>query len=328
MRKLLIIDLLKVLVFLLVGGILFWGISNVLLEKSTYDKYRNYMVQEDVDILILGSSHSNGGIAPDIMRDWFQENKEMNVSIYNYSIWGMRIEQMNYFFKEALKTQTPDVLILETFSFVPIADEHREILARRAFDMLPLSLNKIEAIQYCVNEDYLSYYIPFIKYHTRWKELSSKDIQLLYDETLWENSGTVCAYQEGEMEEEDDYFTVDLSSCSDIQEITPTQEESFEEILETAEEKNIKVILVSVPFKNQLGMDSIEMVKINNYLKDNYVDDENVFMLDMNRMYKELDFSYKDLYNEGHVNTVGAYKVTECLLEYMDQIIDMELLIE
>ena len=130
------------------------------------------------------------------------------------------------------------------------------------------------------------------------------------------------------MEEEDDYFTVDLSSCSDIQEITPTQEESFEEILETAEEKNIKVILVSVPFKNQLGMDSIEMVKINNYLKDNYVDDENVFMLDMNRMYKELDFSYKDLYNEGHVNTVGAYKVTECLLEYMDQIIDMELLIE
>lgn len=39
----------------------------------------------------------------------------------------------------------------------------------------------------------------------------------------------------------------------------------------------------------------------------------------MNRYYKELDFGYADLFNEGHVNKAGAEKVSEFLADYIQK---------
>ena len=77
-------------------------------------------------------------------------------------------------------------------------------------------------------------------------------------------------------------------------------------------------LFVSVTYKVQMGLDSIEMIKINNYLRKNYVDGDRIRLLDMNRLWRELDFDYKDLYNEGHVNQAGGRKVTNCLLQYLE----------
>lgn len=307
----------KGFIFLVVGILLFQIISTVFLEKNSYAKYRNYIKQEKVDVLILGSSHSDNGIAPELIKEAYLKNENVDISVFNYSIYGMRVEQMYYFMKEALKKHIPKIIILETFAFVPIADEHRDILARRAFDMLPLSMNKIEAIQYCVNTDYWSYYIPFMKYHTRWKELKKSDIEMLYKESAWKDAGLKCNYEDDYMEEIDKYFQTDTKNVKELMGITDTEKESVERILNLAEENGVKVLFVSVPFKQQLGMDSINMIKINNYISENYVDEKNVYMLDMNRMWKELDFGYSDLYNEGHCNRNGAGKSTECLINYM-----------
>ena len=79
----------------------------------------------------------------------------------------------------------------------------------------------------------------------------------------------------------------------------------------------MQLLFVSVPFKAQMGISSIEQVKINNYLRKHYVNGSTVRMLDMNRCWEELDFGYGDLYNAGHVNSYGADKVTACLLAYL-----------
>lgn len=98
---------------------------------------------------------------------------------------------------------------------------------------------------------------------------------------------------------------------------TPTETECLENLLELLEEKNVPLVFVSLPYRQQMGMDSIQQIKVNNYLRRHYVNGESVKMLDMNLMWDELDFGYHDLYDEGHANAVGADKFTATLLDYL-----------
>lgn len=136
----------------------------------------------------MGSSHSSNGINAKQMQQTFAEHGRM-LSVFTYSPSGIWIEQMYYLANELLKHMTPDLIVIETFSFCLIAPEHKEVLVRWAFDPLPLTLNKIKAIQYLVSGEHWSYYIPFIKYHTRWKELKRNDFRKLNDSALWQGMG-------------------------------------------------------------------------------------------------------------------------------------------
>ncbi len=308
----------KAVVFLCVGAFLLIQLNSIFLEKSSYPKYRNFQAQENIDVLILGNSHADNGIDPQILEQRYEEARGKTISVFNYSIYGMRVEQMSFFLEEALKTHVPKVILLETFAFLPLEDEHREILARRAFDMLPLNGSKVEAVSYCVpEEDKWSYYFPFLKYHTRWKELTAEDIRMVYRENAWKTQGKTAAYVDKVMEQTDDYFETDLSGLTETRAITETERESFQKILDLADAHGIQLLLVSIPFKEQLGLDSREMVKINNYLKEQYENGGSIQLLDLNRSWKELSFGYEDLYEAGHCNRNGAEKVSGALGDYL-----------
>lgn len=311
----------KTVAFFLVGCLLFGFLQALFVEKSSYGQKRGWKAAEDVDILILGNSHAGGGFrAEDISMELSAKGE--NISAFNYAVYGMRMEQMYFFVREIMKDHVPDLIILETYAFCPLADWHREILARRAFDVFPLNLNKIEAVRYCVLEDRASFYIPWIKYHTRWKGLTPEDFRILYDESLWSLTGGNGATSQDVCEDPGDGW-FQQTPPQEMREITPTEKECLEKFLALLEKKNIPLLFVSVPFKTQMDLDSIEQIKINNYLVENYVNGDTVRLLDMNRMWQELDFDYDDLGNEGHVNAKGADKVTACLLEYLKENYDI-----
>ena len=52
----------KTVIFLVVGILLYQEVNAVFVEKSTYGRYLNFKHMENVDLLILGSSHSDNGI--------------------------------------------------------------------------------------------------------------------------------------------------------------------------------------------------------------------------------------------------------------------------
>lgn len=325
-------DVCKIAVFILIGIIFFDILQAVLLEKSSYGKWRNYNEQENVDILILGNSHADGGIGPYHMAENFRETYGEDIDIFNYALFGMRMEQMYYFTADLLKVHTPKLIILETYAFCPLADEHREILARRAFDALPLSRNKIEGIHYCVLEDEWSYYIPLIKYHSRWKEISSDDIRMVFDSRTWSSYGTGTENEFVNPEEcqnpQDDWFLQDTSQIREVRELTVSEKECLEKLLALLEEKDIHLLFVSVPYKEQMGLNSVEQIKINNYLEEEYVDNGMIQMLDMNRMWQDLEIDYGDLSNEGHLNGRGAEKTTDCLVQYLKNHYDIAAMAE
>ena len=320
-------DICRITLFLLIGVFLLSILQTIFLEKSSYGKWCNYNEQSDIDILILGNSHADSGIGPYHMAESFNKTYGTDIKVFNYSIFGMRIEQMHYFLCDILKVHTPKLIILETYAFCPLEDEHREILARRTFDPLPLSWNKVEGINYCVKGEKWSYYFPLIKYHSRWRELSANDIRAVYDKQMWSTYGTGTVSEFVSTEEcqdpHDDWFLQDTSQINEIRELTFSEKECLDKLLLLLEEREIPLLFVSVPYKEQMGLNSIEQIKINNYLKINYVDDDMVQMWDMNRMWNALNFGYDDLADEGHLNGKGAEKVTECLIYYLEDHYDI-----
>lgn len=287
----------------------------LLLKDGNWMRYQNYqsLVPNTIDIIYMGSSHSEVGIVPAII------DESVNVKSFNYSVTGMRIEQGVFRLRDMLKTQTPKLIVLDTFSFTPVEEENREVLTRWAFDSLPLSKNKVEAVNHVIKENREAYYVPFLKYHTRWKEISARDLQLLRDQSLYETVGFGGTTAIEKMEEEDFYFLEFMYDPNYTVPINSSQKQCFEEFLEIAKKKNIKILLITVPYKVQLGMSSQELTGINNFLEQNYVDQNTVKMLDMNKYYRELDFGYSDLFNEGHVNRSGAKKVSEFLAYYIQK---------
>lgn len=307
----------KTMAFLLIGAVLFHLCHSVLVEKTSYRKYRSWRAAENVDVLILGNSHADNGLRGQDLAAGLEEAAGGTVDVFNYAVFGMRMEQAYFFAKELLSSQTPDLIILETYAFCPLADEHREIVTRQAFDLFPLSRNKVDAIRYCIpKEDRASYYIPLMKYHTRWKELTGQDIALLWDEELWRPGGGNGVLSGETCPDPGDGWFSQIPDDGE-QPLTPTEAECLERLLALLEEKDIPLLLVSLPYRRQMGMDSLEQVRINNYLRSHYVNGGTVQLLDMNRMWAELDVTYADLLDEGHANAAGADKFTACLLEYM-----------
>lgn len=306
----------KTAAFLLVGALLFSLCNALLLEKSSYRKYQAWKENEDVDVLILGNSHADNGLRAQVMSEALTAEAGSEVRVFNYAVFGMRMEQMYFFTKEILKTHTPDLIVLETYAFCPLADSDRDILAHRAFDVLPLNANKVEAVNYCVLENRAAFCLPFISYHTRWKELNKEDFDLVLGRLDWPLYGSNGIGQTAAVTDPGDGW-FDQSPPREEQPPTPSETECLENLLALLEEKGVPLMFVSLPYRQQMGMDSLQQIKVNNYLRSHYVNDASVQMLDMNLMWEELDFGYHDLYDEGHVNASGADKITACLLDYL-----------
>lgn len=313
----------RAIIFFVVFLCFFLVINRVFLYKdNNFYNYVNYMGQpeESVDVLVMGSSHSIDAIDSMELGAALEEGYGIHASIFNMSITSMRIEQIAYRLQEAVKTQSPKLLVIETFSFAPMELSNDEVVRRYALDYIPLSIEKIKFIYEHVDEGKSSFLIPFIKYHTRWGELGKDDFSALSRKWLDRTSssygirvGTKPDY-EGER---DDYFLQDFGSISGQIEIDSRQKESVDSILETAEKNGITVLFLSVPYKIQMNLPSTELIKYNNYIRENYVDGKNVFLFDMNAIMNSLSWGYEYMQDEGHVNDDGREAVMKYLTEYI-----------
>ena len=302
---------------------LFFIVNRIFLYKdNNFYNYINYMQQQgnSVDVLVMGSSHSIDAVDSLELGAVLEEEYGIRAGVFNMSITGMRIEQIAYRLQEAVKTQQPRLLIVETFSFVPMELSNEEMVRRYAADYMPLSLEKVGYIRNRIGEGAESFYVPFIKYHTRWEELGKDDFRSLSKKWLKDISSpygvTVGAKPEYEGER-DDYFQQDFTSISECREISDEQKEDVEAILETAKKNQMKVLFLSVPYKKQMDVPSTELIKYNNYIREMYVDDENVFLLDMNLLMNGLGWGYEYMQDDGHVNDAGRKEVMDCLAKYI-----------
>lgn len=311
-RKKVLYFVIKAVAFMGIFLVLFTGVSKVFLAKSeNVYGYINYRMQEkdSIDVLILGSSHSADGIHARDMDAILAEEYGLQLKSFNMSVTGMRLEQMNFRLKEAVKTQMPKLLVIETFSCAPQSTGTEENLNRWSLDYLPVSKNKMEYIDKHIEEEMkTSFLVPFIKYHSRWKELNAADWEILLPADVLEKSKN-CGFTAPDKPDYsgvvDDYFEQDFSNIVEIKELPVNYQEEMAELLALCEEIDCKVLFLSVPYKVQADFYNTELVKYNNYLEKEYVDNENVYIYDMNKETISLGWGYEHMTDEGHVNNQG-----------------------
>lgn len=293
-----------------------------LLKDENFYNYHNFTRQErnTIDILVLGSSHSRNGIDANRL-DALLSEQNISVKSFNMSITGLRFEMMAYRLKEVLKTQTPKLLIVETFSAVPIGYSDADITRRYAIDYMPLTWNKLQYINHYIEEEKNSYIFPLLRYHSRWKELTKEDFLVLnsswLDSTSRQN-GLVAFTEDVAWNKEDDYFTKDFSDLTEEMPLESEVDKALQELLQVAKKNQIEVLFVSLPFKVQMGYTSEQLVQNNAYIQNHYCD-ENTKLLDFNRNYEALQWSFQDMQDEGHMNASGRQKIMPVLADFIEE---------
>lgn len=178
-------NLLKSTLFCLLLIIQFLVIQHILLPKWYYPNspllepigriLPGFYCEEnnDISVLILGTSHTLFGISP------MEMYQDYGIKSYNLSTNNQPLEVSYFTLKEALKSQSPQVVVLD-IGLLFDKEKKPDSSWRYMLDLMPLSLNKLEfAKEYISKSDseatLLGSMVPLFQYHERWKELYKRD---------------------------------------------------------------------------------------------------------------------------------------------------------
>ena len=155
----------------------------------------------------------------------------------------------------------------------------------------------------------LSWYIPFLKYHSRWQELASADFH------------TRPYYRGGKLD-------TTVYPCKDMgldipeREIPPVCLEYFEKIVDVCEENNIELVVYATPFSTSQSSYAHRQgasLALEKYLAEKEIP----FLFLQKSKAAEIDFE-TDFRDRGHLNLNGQRKVTGYLGKYLHENYDLQ----
>lgn len=300
----------KVIAFVLTFIVCICGVTNVLDFKyldSTF-KVKMFYEQEDntVDVLVLGSSHAYQGINTAVL--W----NEYGIAAYNLGGAAQPIWNTYYYLEEALKTQTPKVIILDTYT-LHYTDDYSEIsFAIKNTYGLKWSDTKKAAIQASFDTEKYGnqYYFPILQYHSRYTDLNKSDFYPYQaNEAMYKNhKGFYCYFQTQALEEPD------LSKATYFNMLTKKNDEYYRKIFDLAKTNNIPVIVTALPFAAETYHQAFF-----NTAKDIAESDYNFEFYNFLTDYKDivgLDYA-TDFSDKQHLNYLGNTKISRFLGEIL-----------
>ncbi len=307
-------QVLKIIIFICVFLWLLVSVTYILRTNGDEkDRFTGFYSEADdtIDAVIIGSSPVYPGYATPKL--W----GEKGITLYSLSTNMQRPVAGLYLIKEALKTQSPEVVIVELRMY---AARDQDMLAsighmRGVIDNLKYSWNRIQLINAMVGDDpeiyteeKYTYYFDIFKYHSNWRTLflwsQIRDFRYEYPDDL---KGYVFNDNVGPTD------TPDITNITDSESIEEAQEEALYSILDYCKSINQEVLFVVTPYS--ITEDKKAQY---NYI-ENIIESYGYDFLDMNEYYDEIgiDFSSDFADYGNHLNAVGASKVTDFLGNYL-----------
>ncbi|SFA86932.1 hypothetical protein SAMN05216249_10425 [Acetitomaculum ruminis DSM 5522] len=313
---------LRIIIFFVILSFLIIETNYILTPKKYYEDawpttstYKGFyqMQKNTVDVLFFGSSHAAACFNPQEIYN------NCGIRSYNLACEQQSILVSYYWLKEAIKYQSPKIVILDTYMMFEFNQSEAlntsEPCTRMAIDAMKFSKVKYEAIKAICDNDKQqnleSYIFKNIRFHTRWTDLTEQDFTFKNLETHYELKGFAPLYRKGYKVENDyqPYFNYDTSVLS---EPVPLMREYLDKIKKLCDENNIKLILVKTP---TLRFDTSKHNYLTRYAKNNGID-----FLDFNikEIYDACDFVYpKDMNDNEHSNIWGAKKISLYLADIL-----------
>lgn len=265
------------------------------------------MPRNSVDVLFFGSSHAASGFDPQQLYDNY------GITSYNLGCEQQNLLVSYYWLKEALKYQSPKVIVLDTYMMQWYNESEplntAESCTRKAMDYMRWGKVKMDAVRdigkYDKNQSIWSYYLTNIRFHSRWTGLERSDFTFSEIKSHYETKGYVPRF---EMSEEENYEPFSENDTDEQETLMPLMVEYAQKIEELCKQNGIRLILVKNPT-------IATNVKFHNTVKA-FADEKRLEFIDFNEKdnYRKLDFNFStDMSDGGHPNIAGAAKITDYL---------------
>lgn len=289
-------------VFLLVLFWLFIGVSYVLRPyDDTKDRFAgfNALEKNSMDMVMIGSSPVHPYYAASLAYDKYGFLSYPLATSVQAPCWT------EFLVKEALKTQKPELLVIETRMFMREQsefdkNEQKEVWVRSVTDNVKYSPQRFLAINSKVKGDKEAYWFDIIKYHSLWKiaDLSSLKYWNYENKSIYSGFLFVPRVEKQEL-------IVNNEEITDETPIPPEQEKILYEIIDYAKKKNQEVAFILAPYVITEGE-----CKMANYM-ERIVKEAGCEYINFNKLNEEMDIDYQmDFYNGGHMNIFGTEKYT------------------
>lgn len=258
------------------------------------------MPENTLEAIGYGPSHIWAGL--DVMEMY----RKYGIGAYNYGNNWQRFNTTTLFFKDSLRTQSPKLVLIETCNVNALyqdVDINGEIYYTRAIAEFK---GKQEYLKQCFGSDikrYLSYYVPVYAFHENWVNLTKAN--------FLENANNRGFYATMGQNRSPNVKPISIPDPSTFEqaELSEASISLLNEIVDICSEKSIEIIFFTLPYQaNYPYGDALKA-----YAQENGCTYLNLFeYIDRIGIDCETDF-----YNEGHLNTTGAVKVSDFLGEFI-----------
>lgn len=295
-------------VFLSLCAAMLLGLSWLLRDRETSLSSLYSEPENSVDVLIVGSSHVNSGYIPAVL--W----QEYGISAHNVYSWSQPMWISYHYIREALKTQSPGVVVLDLNGMmygnsVEQPDATDSVNYANSFTIDPGAnfLEMIATVAHCGVDlrDPIDF-LPLIRYHSRWKNLDEH--AFTYDPHHDHSALKGYGFQ--------------VVQHANIQPVFPSLDsaqpysaavEYLDRIVALSEREQFDLVFVLAPYVYQENEPAI-FAWLADYADAHGIPLLNYCLQDSQRI--GLDWS-TDFCDASHVNYVGALKLTRDLGDHL-----------
>lgn len=309
---------LKAVCFMVIFCLLLGKVTDILYPlDATYKTYDSYyeLKENTVDVVFLGTSCTyNAWVIPQMWND-------AGISAFTLASsaqpFGMNVELI----ENALKTQSPKYIIMDLHGFKSEGYNYDESRTRPIIDNFSF-ITRLEYVDSIIedakeyskqaekelnldNSDY-SYYLPIIKYHTRWKD---GIVQESFDGVPNKYLGYYNVIGSKQIEK--------TTVTSETTTLTEYQLDALSRIMKFGKEnEDITLIFTCMPSR----LDKDDQLEINAAIEILEQNGYDVINMNTDEMYEEIGIDFnKDLRDKNHLNIFGAEKSTEYLINYLKE---------
>ncbi len=308
--KKVILFIVRSILFISILLVSLFGINEILLPKYTLrnsswpttSTYKGFykMKRDTVDVLFIGSSTVVNAFIPQEIYN------EYGIRSYNLGSEQQSLFLSYYWLKEALRFQTPSVVVLDTRFLYNVHPEYpintSEGLTRKCLDPMRFSAVKREAVrEVCAldpEQTERSYYLTNLRYHDRWSSLTAADLDFSYAESPLKGYGPIMGLGP---ESYEPFTEQDPDAWMEYPE---RMMEYLQKITDLCREEGIRLVLVSLPGN--------EMDDAANNVHKAFAEENNVdyYNLCSKQYYEEIGAVLPEENAVGHENVRGAAKTS------------------
>ena len=269
-----------------------------------YDVTKFYELEENtVDVLFLGSSHAFEDFNTGTLWDEY--------GLSSFVLAGSIQPMWNtyYYLKEALKTQTPDLIVLEGYCAV-VSDEYADDsrIIKNNYG-LKWSLDKVNSLKVSSpQERWREFFLEYSQYHTRYKELSREDFVRNQGNPFykdWKGFGcnmTVTPYE-----------VMDVSAIEARTPLYEKTEKYYRATIELARENDIPIVVIVSPYS---GITETEQMMYNT--ASDIAGEYGIPFVNCNLLTDEIGLDWTvDAADPGHLSYKGNQKYSKYIGKYL-----------